>query len=178
MAVNNQPDRAVKKWLVLFNRQRLFVQDGVIPGRPGKLHDGKKHHLDILIFIRILAYHIQEYLIKIRIRTLAGQKDRPKRPHDQILGNEVHERDVEDQRIYNMIDNKNQLLVQPYDRIWGMVKCKLRPMEQFMGLVGDELVPYVIFVLKIQIERTFATPAFSTISDMAVELIPFVMKRS
>ena len=57
-----------------------------------------------------------------------------------------------------MIHNEDQLFVEPGYRIRRLVKGKFRRMEQFMSLVGDELIADIVFVFKIQIESAFCDP--------------------
>ena len=49
-------------------------------------------------------------------------------------------------------NKKKKKFVQSGNRFWRILKCKLRPVEQFMRLMGDELIADIILVLKIQIE--------------------------
>ncbi len=52
-------------------------------------------------------HHVQKKFKKVRVRMLPSQKYRPQRAHDQILGDKIQKGGVENQSIYNMIDNED-----------------------------------------------------------------------
>ena len=112
MAVEDQSYGTVQERLVLLDGQWFLIQDGVISGGAGKLYDRKEHDVYVLVLIFILHDHIQEYLIEIMVCAFAGQEDRSQGAHDQVLGNEIQQRNIEHQGVDNVVHNIDQLFLQ------------------------------------------------------------------
>ena len=75
-----------------------------------------------------------------------------------MLGDEGHQHGVFAELVQNKVYHINNLLFKACDA--GRLHGRVGGLEQLAGLVADELVADIAFVLKIQIERPFGHTGF------------------
>ena len=153
MALYDEAYGPIEERLILFYRQGLFEQYGIVAGRPCELYNGEQHHIFIFVGMRVALQQHHIFIEEDGIRALSGKQGGAQGTHDEVLRYEVEEGFVADQLIYDMVDDEDELFFQP--AYSGRLHRRTCLCEQLVCLVGYELVLDIILVFKIQVEGPF-----------------------
>ena len=154
----------------------LGVKNTAVTCGTYQFNNGKKKQLwGIILYIRLIQ-KIEIFLEKWKIIVICLFLKRIlKNSPGQILGNKAKQTTLSFQPVQNIIYNKMKLRSETGNV--GRLPERHAPRKKFAGFVRDQLISNIIFIFKIEVKVPFATPAFSTISEMVVLASPLVVKR-
>lgn len=151
----NMVDDLVEMGQIVLHGGGFLKKDTAVASRAYQLHNGEKHLLRMETLNLAFGHQFFKVLIELhaffRHRCIDGiLEDTP----GKILADKLKQALVMLQNIYDVIKDKEKLVFKTIHRV--LHEGLVGPEKKLAGLVGDQLVPQIIFILEIEVEGTLS----------------------